>query len=89
MNTGAELRQYFCANTCTIKKFHILNGVEPPNRHSGYDSAFYGFTLSRLQEIRESNCDKMRSSVCALGLLLKFKIYHKNSYLTPNGISVV
>jgi len=55
MNTGAELVQYFCANTCTIKKFQILNGVEPPNRHPGYASGFYGFTLSRLQEIRGSN----------------------------------
>jgi len=40
MNTGAELGQYFCANTCTIKKFKILNGVEPPNRNSGYSSGF-------------------------------------------------
>ena len=40
MNTGAELWQYFCENTL-FKKFRRCNGVEPPNRHSGYASGFH------------------------------------------------
>jgi len=40
MSTGAELGQYFCANT-QFKKFRRCNWVEPPNRHFGYASRFH------------------------------------------------
>jgi len=35
------LDSIFVQTHAQLKKFRILNGVEPPNRHSGYASGFY------------------------------------------------